>query len=417
MVGTVLHEYSGTSGKIAIYSLDQTTGAARFNLFDTITGIWIGSGLVDPSSESATSPSLLPPRKNITLSHAGNNANEISAGRNETGAGRSEPNATVSTSNDINNDQPPVFWVVTIGSVVVALCLLSAVVFFVVFRHRRRVRTSTFIMSSPLTPTREHDLPSSVDHDPILARDRIKVLYPEPQPSVQPFDYQIIGSNGGGQSHNVCHYCAHGDQRSAPSPLIARTTSAAMATIELKATTATASNVDSYKYTQPIVPVISRPQPSQLDLSSIFLTSNHSNLGTPTTPPSSTLTTPDQLYFDSFRHLQHGRSRAKKRQTGSPLTTEEVISSPILPPDQVPAFPGFVATTTISSRSQRPALTYNPSTTALARGPHTVVTDDSAVQLAFKKKFALQAMTTATTITPSNAHIYDPSSARPSQFP
>ena len=400
MVGTVLDEYSGTSGKIVIYSLDQTTNAARFNLFDTVTGIWTGSGLVDPSSEPATAPSLISPRKNITLDHVANNASEISAGRNE-------PSATAAVSNDINNNQPPVFWVVTIGSVIVALCLLSAIVFFVVFRQRRRIGTSTFIMSSPLPPTSKHDLPSSVD--PILARDRIKVLHPEPQSPVQLLNHQINGSNTGGQNHNICHYCAHGDQRSAPSPLKSTTTSASMSTTEARVTTvtaaATASNVDSYKYMEPIVPVTFRPQPSQLDLSSISLTSNHSNPSTPYTPPSSALTTSDQLYFDSFRHLQHGRSRTKKRQTGSPLTTEEAISSPILPPDQVPAFPSFVATTTISSRSQRPALTYNHSTTSLARGPHTVVTDDPAVQLASKKRFAFQATTTATTITASNAHI------------
>ncbi|KAG0069321.1 hypothetical protein BGZ89_003113 [Linnemannia elongata] len=415
MVGTVLDEYSGTSGKIVIYSLDQTTGAARFNLFDTITGIWTGPGLVDPSSEPATAPPLLSPRRNIT-NHATNNAAEISAGRDKPGAGRSEPSATATIENDVDSNKPPVFWVVTIGSVVVAFCLLSVIVFFVTFRQRRRVGANTFVMSSPLPPTGNHDPISSADS--ILARDRTKVPYSEPQPLVQPPNHQIIECNSGDQSLEVCHYCAHSDQQSAPSPLKSTTTSATMATTEARATTATAaattSHIDSYKYAQPIVPVIFRPQASQLDLS---LTSNHSNLSTPNTPPSSTLTTPDQLNFGSFCHLQHGRSRAKKRQTGSPFTTEEVILSPILPPDQVPAFSGLVATTTISSRSQPQVLTHNPSTTSLARGPHTVVAEDPAIQLAFKKSFEFQAMTTATTITPFNTHVCDPSSARPSLFP
>lgn len=419
MVGTVLDEYSGTSGKIVIYLRDQTTGAARFNLFDTVTGIWTGSGLVDPWWELAIAPSLLPPRKNTSFGHAANSANEISAGGNETAAGRSEPNATDAISNDTNSNQPPVFWVVTIGSIVVVLCLLSAVLFFIVLRQRRRLGTSTFIMSSPLPPTSKHDLLSSVD--PILARDRIKVLYPEPQSPAQPHNHQIIRSIGGGASHYTCHYCADGYKRPAPSPLNYTTTSATMATTEARANTATAaattSNVDSRKYAQPTIPVISQPQPSQLDLSSISLSSNHNNLGTSNTPLSSTLTTPDHPYFDSFCHLQHGWSRVKKRQTGSPLTTEEVTSSPIPPPDQIPAFPGHVATTTTtSSRPQRPALTYNPSTTSLARGPHTVLTDESAVQVAFKEIFAFQATTTASTIIPSNAHTYDPTSARPPQF-
>ncbi|KAH7049741.1 hypothetical protein BKA57DRAFT_492404 [Linnemannia elongata] len=415
MVGTVLDEYSGTSGKIVIYSLDQTTGAARFNIFDTITGIWTGPGLVDPSSEPATAPPLLSPRRNIT-NHPTNNAAEISAGRDKPGAGRSEPSATATIENDVDSNKPPVFWVVTIGSVVVAFCLLSVIVFFVTFRQRRRVGANTFVMSSPLPPTGNHDPISSADS--ILARDRTKVPYSEPQPLVQPPNHQITECNSGDQSHEVCHYCAHSDQRSAPSPLKSTTTSATMATTEARASTATAaattSHIDSYKYAQPIVPVIFRPQASQLDLS---LTSNHSTLSTPNTPPSSTLTTPDQLNFGSFCHLQHERSRAKKRQTGSPFTTEEVILSPILPPDQVPAFSGLVATTTISSRSQRQVLTHNPSTTSLARGPHTVVAEDPTIQLTFKKSFEFQAPTTPTTITPFNTHVCDPSSARPSLFP
>ncbi|KAF9550517.1 hypothetical protein EC957_000191 [Mortierella hygrophila] len=111
MAGTVLDEYSGISEKIVIYSLDQTTGAARLNLFDTVTGIWTGSGLVDPSSEPATASPLLPPRKIITLGQAADNASDISAGRNETGAGSNEPSAPAAISNDINNNQLPVFWV------------------------------------------------------------------------------------------------------------------------------------------------------------------------------------------------------------------------------------------------------------------------------------------------------------------
>ncbi|KAF9290370.1 hypothetical protein BGZ88_007369 [Linnemannia elongata] len=103
-------EYSGTSGKIVIYSLDQTTGAARFNLFDTITGIWTGPGLVDPSSEPTTAPPLLSPRRNIT-NHATNNPAEISAGRDKPGAGRSEPSATATIENDVDSNKPPVFWV------------------------------------------------------------------------------------------------------------------------------------------------------------------------------------------------------------------------------------------------------------------------------------------------------------------
>ncbi|KAF8947725.1 hypothetical protein BGZ47_008097 [Haplosporangium gracile] len=45
MVGTALSESTGDNGRIAVYSLDKATGAARFNLFDTFTGIWTGSGL------------------------------------------------------------------------------------------------------------------------------------------------------------------------------------------------------------------------------------------------------------------------------------------------------------------------------------------------------------------------------------
>ncbi|KAG0291206.1 hypothetical protein BGZ96_005399 [Linnemannia gamsii] len=54
MVGMILQEPNGSTGKIVIYSLDKSTGVAKFNLLDTITGIWTGG--TEPSA-TATSRS------------------------------------------------------------------------------------------------------------------------------------------------------------------------------------------------------------------------------------------------------------------------------------------------------------------------------------------------------------------------
>lgn len=376
MVGMILQEPNGSTGKIVVYSLCKSTGVAKFNLLDIITGIWTGSGLVMPP------PPRQPLSENTTAGHQ--------AGSNSTGtkAGGNEPSATASSGSD--DDQLTDSLVIIIGSVAGALCLLLAMVLCIIRRRRQNCQVaSTFIMSSQVPPPKKHNRSFSVDPTILTMGGQPNMFCPKSP--IQPLIHRHESHRNFNNSAE--HLFAQGDQGSplnisSPVPPSATATVAAAASTTIK---------NSYTYTPLTIPTIFRPLLSQLDLSSIAPSSSPTSLNTSITPSSSTVSTPDHLYFKGFRHLQHERSRAKKRQTGSQLTDEALSSSTILPSLDLYPAPVIPALVSVSSQPQQqpPTFSYTPSAVSM-RGPHTVVSDDPYVQHAFKKQFAFQ--TTPTSI-------------------